>query len=57
MTNRERAIDIIKLLNRTLKVTKWRDMYEGNCTVIKSPRAKKKDLIAKKNEIKKKYNL
>tara|TARA_R100001463_G_scaffold122377_1_gene178861 strand:- start:467 stop:637 length:171 start_codon:yes stop_codon:yes gene_type:complete len=54
---KKRAIDIIKLIDRTLKVTKWRDMYEGTCNIIKSPRAKKKDLIKKKNEIKKKYNL
>ena len=54
---KKRAIDIIKLLTRTLQVTKWIDMYEGNCSIIKSPRAKKKDLVKKKNELKKKYNL
>jgi hypothetical protein len=55
--SKKRAIEIVRMLSRTIRTMKDENQWEGNCTVIKSPRAKKKDLIKKKKELQKKYNL
>ena len=54
---KKRAIEIVRMLSRTIRTMKDQNQWEGNCTIIKSPRAKKKDLIKKKKELQQKYNL
>ncbi len=41
--DKKRAIEIVRMLSRTIRTMKDSNQWEGNCTVIKSPRAKKKE--------------
>ena len=53
----ERAKKIIKMLDRTIDTMSVTDATESSCNIIKSPRAKKSDLIKKRKQIILKYKL
>jgi hypothetical protein len=57
MGKKDRASNIVKMLNYTIsKMGNSDGMYADN-PMFKKPRAKKSDLIKKRNEIIKKYKL
>tara|TARA_R110000823_G_C15674783_1_gene473551 strand:- start:144 stop:314 length:171 start_codon:yes stop_codon:yes gene_type:complete len=53
----ERAKNIIKMLDRTIENMTIRNEVESSCSIMKSPRAKKSDLIKKRKQIKTRYKL
>ncbi len=57
MGKKDRASNIVKMLNYTISKMGNSDGMYGDNPMFKKPRAKKSDLIKKRNEIIKKYKL
>ena len=54
---KEKAIEIVNNLKRTLKHMTTGNTISSDNPMFKAPRAKRSDLIKKKNDLIKKYNL